>query len=440
MSLSAQRSAPDRILRSPFLVALCAAAAAASARAGSTALVSRNDAGVQGNNSSSHPAIAASGSHVVFASAATNLVSPDANFGTPDVYRKSLSTGETIRVSVSTGGAQANFGAERPDVSADGRHVVFQSWSYNLVPDDHNDEYDVFLRDVVAGTTERVSLTASGGEPNGPSEQAAISGDGDVVAFQSWASNLVPGDTNQAFDVFVRIRSKGVTRRVSVSSAGAQANGQSYTPAVSLDGRYVAFYSSAPNLVPGDGNGEADAFVHDLATGATERVSTAPDGTEANGDSFSPELSADGRFVSFASRASNLVPGDTNGTYDVFVKDRATGLVDRVSVATGGGQADFQSTWSALSANGRFVAFESYASNLAPSDVNGLEDVFVHDRATGITVQVSVSSAGQGGNLPTHHPDLTANGRLVAYDGEANNLVPGDTNHLYDVFVHRVSF
>jgi Tol biopolymer transport system component len=173
---------------------------------------------------------------------------------------------------------------------------------------------------------------------------------------------------------------QGVTERVSVGPGGVQGNGFSRDPALSADGRFVAFGSFATNLVPGDTNVQADVLVHDRRTGTTRRVSVGPRGIQSNGESRFPKLSADGRLVAFISQADNLVPGDTNNAEDIFVRDRRTGTTRRVSVGTGGVQGDLDSFFPALSADGRFVAFTSRATNLAPGDTNGALDVFVHTR------------------------------------------------------------
>src|SRR5438034_1099294 len=250
-------------------------------------------------------------------------------------------------------------------------------------------------RSAGAQTTERVSV-ASGGttEGNDTSLGSALSADGRFVAFTSAAPDLVAGDTNGVSDVFVHDRQTGATERVSVDSAGTQGNGESTDVALSADGRFVAFTSAAPDLVTGDTNGVADVFVHDRQTGTTERVSVDSAGTQANGAGTGVALSADGRFVAFTSAAPDLVAGDTNGAADVFVHDRQTGRTERVSVDSAGTQANGASCGGALSADGRFVAFASAAPDLVAGDTNGAADVFVHDRQTGTTERVSVDSAG----------------------------------------------
>jgi Tol biopolymer transport system component len=230
--------------------------------------------------------------------------------------------GTTERVSVGTGGTQANGFSIGPAISADGRFVAFESGATNLVPGDTNDAFGVFVRDRQAGQTTRVSVGVGGAAVRNESNNPAISADGRFVAFQSGASNLVPGDTNQTIDIFVRDRQAGRTTRVSVGSGGAQGNSGSFVPALSADGRFVAFGSEASNLVPGDTNGVADVFVRNRKLGTTRRVNVGPGGVQANGASFLAEaaISAGGRFVAFESGASNLVPGDTNGVADVFIR------------------------------------------------------------------------------------------------------------------------
>ena len=228
-----------------------------------------------------------------------------------------------------------------------------------------------------AGVTSRVSVSSAGVQGNGSNGTTlvtSISADGRFVTFNSTASNLVAGDSNAVGDVFVHDRQSGATTRVSVDSAGNQANGVSTRPAISADGRFLAFESAASNLVDGDTNGVADVFVHDLQTGTTTRVSLTNTGEQANGQSFGstagPDLalSADGRFIAFQSRATNLVAGDTNNQLDVFVRDRTALTTTRVSVSSGGAQSGppipVIDASPAISADGRFVAFTSGASNL----------------------------------------------------------------------------
>jgi Tol biopolymer transport system component len=232
---------------------------------------------------------------------------------------------------------------------------------------------------------------------------------------------------------------QGDTWRVSVSSSGEQGGHHSGHSSLSADGRYVAFDSLAWNLVTGDTNSYWDIFVHDGVTRETERVSVSSSGEQGSWDSYQPSISGDGRYVAFESHAPELVAGDTNGCRDVFVHDRVTRETVRVSVSSAGeqGNADSGSHGTPISADGRYVAFESLASNLVPGDTTGRQDIFTHDRVTGETVRVSVSSAGEQGNSDSYYPSISADGRYVALLSGAWNLVPGDTNGCGDVFMHQ---
>jgi Tol biopolymer transport system component len=329
-----------------------------------------------------------------------------------------------VRVNVATSGEGADdFAPEGLAISADGRHAVITSDATNLVRGDTNGRTDVFVRDVVAGTTVRASVSTGGEQADGTSTTAVISADGRYVAFASFATNLVAGDTNGKADVFVRDLATGTTERVSVSSTGAQADGSSSTAglAISANGRYVAFAANATNLVAGDTNNRTDVFVRDLTTGTTERVSVSTTGAQANegigiGSHLTPSLSADGRYVAFDSAASNLVAGDTNGKADVFVRDRVAGTTVRASVGTGGRQLRAGSRYSAaISADGRRVAFGSLDSDVVAGDTNNSLDVFVHDLVTGETIAASGHYYGQSA-----YPALSADGRFVAYQSSAS--------------------
>jgi Tol biopolymer transport system component len=295
----------------------------------------------------------------------------------------------------------------------------------------------VFVRDRASGRTERVSVSGKGRQGNGGSAGPAVSSDGRFVVFESSATNLVPGDTNGRTDIFVRDRVTGGTTRASVAADGTQSDNVSFGSAMSADGRFVAFVSDASNLVPEPASGR-QVYVKDLVTRAVERVSVSSGGDPAQGFTTPPAISGDGRVVTFAAAASNLVPGDTNGQLDVFTHDRVTGVTERVSVDSAGGEGDGPSFIPDINGDGRFVTFASEASNLVAGDTNGFRDVFVNDRATGVTERVSVDSAGGEANGQSIGPgirggtafgsSITADGRLVAFDSIATNLVSGDTN------------
>ncbi len=382
----------------------------------------------------------------------------------------------TERVSLTSQGNQPNSDAWWADLSDDGRIVAFASPASNLVAEDTNGTLDIFVTDRDRQTTERVSVASDGTEGDDFSLTPTLTADGRFVGFSSGAANLVPGDTNGQTDAFVHDRTTGVTERVSVASDGTAANGLSSAPSLSTDGRYAVFNSDADNLVAGDTNGTTDVFLRDRELGTTVRVSQAPDAAPGNGASREQTVSADGRYIAFQSTADNLVPGDTDGTADVFVHDRLTGttrLVDgpdgantaprisgdgtavafdndwrlyvhdlstgkneRVDVAGDGTPADQWGYAPSLSADGTKVAFYSYAANLAPGDTNGRADVFVRDRRAGTTVRVSDGLEDADGDGTSALPALSGDGRYVAFESTSANLVGDDTNRHSDVFVH----
>ncbi len=379
-------------------------------------------------------AISVQGRYVVFTSAASRLVAGDSNHSR-DVFVRDRSTGVTQRVSVSTGGAQGNNDSTQPAISADGRYVAFISAATNLIPTDTNHSLDVFVRDRVAKVTRRVSIASDGQADNGDSRNPSISADGRYVAFESWAKHLVTGDTNGAYDVFVRDRTRNVTRRVSVGTGGSQATGWSLNPAISADGQHVAFESLASDLVAGDHNGQADVFVRDRDTQETIRVSVSSSGVEGNRASHQPDISADGQRVVFQSKARILIAGDTNATSDVFVRDLVEGTTERVSVTNHGAQANNYSFQPAISADGSQVAFFSDATNLIASDTNSTSDVFVRHLVDMTTRRVSVADGGGQANGYSFQPAISAHGRYVSFTSAASNLIARDTNGDREVFV-----
>lgn len=392
--------------------------------------------GTQAQGGAHGPAPSANGRYVAFVSDATNLVGGIVN-GYTQIYIHDLWIRHTELVSLSTSGEPGNEDSSRPTVSADGRFVAFYSSASDLVPGDSNARHDVFVFDRHTRTTERVSVSSSGVEGDGESylHRFGISADGRYVAFYSFSGSLVEGDTNLYNDVFVHDRQTRITERISVSSAGVEGNGNSLFPAISADGRFVSFYSHASTLVEGDDNGFSDVFLHDRLSGETVLVSTGYDGSPANGNSELQALSSDGRWMAFSSEASNLVPGDTNSSSDIFVFDRQSGTISRVSVSSDGNQAQDNSDLPAISGDGRYVAFYSYAENLVQDDSNQHVDVFVHDRRNDETERVSVSTSGEEGDHDSLCACMSADGRLIAFYSFARNLVEDDTNNQSDVFV-----
>jgi Tol biopolymer transport system component len=420
-------------IRDVFVLGLAVLAGPAWA-GGTTERVSVATDGTQGDSFSGGYRIGLSGDgrFVAFASLATNLVPRDTN-GVSDVFVHDRKTGRTRRVNLGPRGVQANgeLGDDVVMISANGRFVGFSSRATNLVPGDTNSRIDAFVHDRKSGKTTRVSVGL--GEADGHSFFSGLSADGRFAMLFSYATNLVPGDTNGTADVFVYDRKTGTTERVSVGSGGTQIQGGD-PGGISANGRFATFYAFGTDVVPG-GTNFLDSYVHDRKTGVTERVNFGPGGI-GNGDSLHPVISADGRYVAFASAASNLVPGDTNGRFDTFIHDRKTGRNWRASVASDGTEGDADSGggyFPAISADGRYVAFVSSATNLVADDTNGVDDVFVHDRKTGRTERVSVDPSGDQGNATSFGPAISNNGQIVAFTSD--NLVPGDTNGVSDVFV-----
>ena len=435
-------------------------------KTGTTSLVSVNSAGTgSGNRASDLPAISADGRFVAFRSAASDLVANDTN-RTFDVFVRDLKTGTTTLVSVNSAGtgsgnessgsaiARGEEIAAPPVISADGRFVAFVSFARDLVDNDTNgNQSDVFVRDLKTGTTTLVSVNSAGtGSGGGTSYAPVISADGRFVAFLSNAADLVAADdSNVTFDVFVRDLKTRTTTLASVNSAGTRSGGGT-APVISADGRFVAFLSDASDLVANDINGAfTDVFVRDLRTGTTTLVSVNKAGTSSwAADSSAAAMSADGRFVTFVSDASDLVTIDTNRRQDVFVRDLQTGTTTLVSVnSVGTGSGDSLSFGPAISPDGRFVAFVSSASDLVTNDSNRTFDVFLRDLKTATTTLVSVNSAGIGGDrasglLPAGDafliavPAISADRRFVAFVSLASDLVANDTNGATDVFVRRI--
>ena len=362
--------------------------------------------------------------------------------------------GTTARIDLGPNGEQAMIPATNVDcqvgycltaeaISGNGRYVAFVSNASNLVPGDHDDGPDVFVRDLRTGTTTIASVSSSGLKQKWPDlktatiHYAAISRDGRYVAFDSDATTLATGDTNLAPDVYVHDMETGTTTRVDVSSSGAQAaQGVVDGLAMSADGRYVAFASASPDLVSGDTNGAADVFVRDLANRTTIRASVATSGAEGDdGSGWGFSLSPTGRWLVFASDATNLVGNDLNRQRDVFVRDLKKHTTELVTVQPdgspvpllGGNSTVSYGPGSSISADGRYVVFGSNSMLLVPNDTNRQNsDWYVRDRVAGRTLRVSVASDGTDQQIAsTANASITPNGRFVVFR-TAENLVPAD--------------
>jgi Tol biopolymer transport system component len=368
-----------------------------------------------------HQCISADGRYAVFQTEAS-LLAGDTN-NSSDIYVRDRLLQQTRLVSVPLDGAAGTYAnaSSSPAISADGRYVAFESSAPNLVANDTNGVYDVFVRDIINGVTERVSLTAAGTEATGSTAglRPSISADGRFVVFDSQVP-LVPGDSVGSVDVYIRDRIGGTTKRVSVRSDGVAPSDACMFASLSDDGRFVAFTSAASNLVEGDTNGLSDVFVRDMQTGAIERVSV---GSGSGGDwGYEGVISADGRFVALLTTAA-LVPDDTNGRYDVYVRDRLLKTTQRASLGVDGRQANQTNSFDpAISADGRFVAFSSDASSLVKGDTNRARDVFVRNLVLGTTERVSIATSGLEGNNGSVAPSISRDGTFVAFFSAATNF------------------
>ena len=395
--------------------------------------VSVDSSGAQGNGPSGEPAISADGRFIAFSSQASNLVDGDTN-GSRDIFVHDRETGITQRVSVASDGIQGNGSSGQPAISADGRFVAFFSFAANLVPGDTNGTGDVFLHELQTGLTHRVSVSTGGAQGNGFSSTPSISGDGRFIAFESSASNLVAGDNNNNTDVFVHDRLEGSTQ-------GAWANPQRFgnlpggAPEISADGLVVAFAVHLQDWASDDTQGRSQVLVRDILTGVTALAGGNPENVFGIGAAGALSISADGSWVALRSNATDLVPGDTNQADDVFVIGREGGTVWRASVDSAGDQGNGTSREPTVSGDARFIAFSSDAFNLVEQDSNGIGDIFVHDRETGITHRVSAGPDGADSDGRSASPSISADARFIAFESEASNLAPEDTNGHQDVFV-----
>lgn len=341
--------------------------------------------GSQGDDDSYEAAISGDGRYVAFTSEATNIVpSRTSRDGTTQyrgpgihVYLRDRQAETNSLVSRSSDNVPADRHAWLADISADGRYVTFSSHAVNLMLQSSNGaNRDPFLHDTVTGQLQYVAINMKGTNARHGGSFAKLSGDGQVVAYRSIDSHIVPNDTNRVFDIFVYELATGLTERVSVNSQGKQSSFMSRFPEISADGRFVVFETAA-RLDNRDTNSVIDIYIHDRVTHVTQLVSVAKDGDAANAASTMASVSGDGRYVSFLSLASNLVSNDTGRVQDVFVRDMQTGKTIRASVGMNGVSPNNRSNWQAISDNGEYLTYASLATNLVPGDTNSDIDVFV---------------------------------------------------------------
>ncbi len=382
--------------------------------------------GTQANNDSYEPVSNTDGNIVSFTSDATNLLGAgvDSN-GFQDIFVRNISGLTTTRASVSDTEAQSDDDSDFSDLTPDGNQVVFESWATNLILPtlDNNGNADVFLRSISGGTTSRISVTDAEAQANGNSFNPAVNADGTKIAFESRADNLQavgPDGNGNVRDIFLRNTTTGNTTRVSVGTGSLEGNAASLNASISSDGTKIAFESDASNFLANDTNGARDIFVHDTLTGVTTRVSVRTGGIQGKGDSFNAQISDDGRWVVFESDANNLVLGDTNGTTDVFLHDRTTGITTRASVGVGGDEANTGGDIPAISGDHQLVAFESQSNNLVSTDNNDMIDVFA--RPVLYQVDALIKKAADAG-----------------YNGDGVYQTPATTQKLPQIKVKRGS-
>lgn len=397
-------------------------------------LISKTISGTVGNDQSYQPDVSSDGRYVVFASDSTNLVNNDNNGATDIfVYDRQASTFEIV--SRQSDGDSSNGNSYEPAISGDGRWVVFCSFASNLVGGDDNNRPDIFLYDRDDNEVRRLSDAPNGDDGNDNScGQSDLSSNGQYVAFVSNASNLVVSDTNNVRDVFIYNRGDDSIRRITAES-GAQASATSDRPTISDDGRYIAFQSDASNLVSGDDNNQSDIFVYDRSDNDMERVSEKQDGTDNSTGSFSPAISGDARFVVFESGDGTLVSGDNNGKTDIFLHVRDGNAIERISLQTDEGQANDNSIQASISTDGRYVTFTSAATNLDELNGETVTNIFVRDRTAGTTTSVSYTTEDDPGNNSSDTPQISGNGRYIVFASAATNLLPEDTNTRADVYL-----
>ena len=438
------------------LLVSMAVAAPARAALNDTTLVSQGLLGAPAFDASFAPTVSADGRYVAFASTADNLVDGDNDVFT-NAYVRDMQTGTTTLVSQPSGqggggGNDANSGQYGPVISGNGRFVVFESFASNLTSDDNDTFGDVFVRDMQTGTTVLASQpTGLGGglANNGSSSTPVISADGRYVAFGSDADNLSMVDNDAVGNVFLRDMLTSVTTLVSQPTGGGAGanNGASYAAGVSADGRYVFFGSASDNMSDADNDAFESVFVRDLQASTTTLVSQ-PTGTSGcgtcNGDSYAQALSADGRYAAFESYADNLSANDGNAVEDVFVRDLQANTTTLVSLATGASNAaanDGDSFAPDVTDGGRYVVFESRSASLSAIDNDAVKNVFVRDLQTGVTTLAS-QPTGTGGaatsNGDSSWSAISNDGRYAAFSSISDTLSPLDADGIQDIFLRDV--
>ena len=405
--------------------------------------VSTSSTGAETNHECDRVVFRPGHAQVMFSSYDSTFSAADLNGSYDDVFLKTVMTGAIKLVSSRADGYGSNGDTFQANFFPDGNSIVFTSFSSDLAPAMPYGTGNIFTKNLTTGAVGLVSKTRTGGFAETSSWNPSASPDGKAVVFETSSSIMVANDTNSSQDIILRNLATGKNTRVSTASGGRQANGDSYlthgAQAFSPDGTRVAFYSDATNLVLGDTNGKTDVFIKTIATGAVKRISTSSGNAQPNGNSSGIVWAQSSDLVAFHSDASNLVAHDTNGVMDIFVKNLTTGAVKRISTSATGGQANGASYQGVFSPNGKLFAFTSEASNLVPGDTNGQRDIFVKELATGKIILISKSATGVLSNNWSVDPAFSSDSTMVAFKSWATNLVPGDTSANPDIFVVKLN-
>lgn len=414
-------------------------AASAASSATGISLASVTSTGSLGNARSEDvwQSITANGRYVVINSRATNMV-PGVTDHKAHLYVRDLKTGKIALADVSDSGAVGNGDSFGGTISADGRYVAFTSAAANLVPHDTAKYFDVFVRDLVAKKTYRISTAWNGQNGNAMSFRAEISGNGQYVAFTSLATNLLPGLTSHGSIAYVYDMATKKLADASVNSSGVQANSDAQAPTISHNGRYVGYSSRATNLSPGATDGRWNVYVRDMVRHVTILASAGASNVHSSAElpitaqgSLGSTLSPDGRYIAFGA----WIQKPTGPDLGLFMHDMATGKTERVDVSSSGTPADGMTFFlCSISSGGRYLAFASQATNLVPAKTNGTWNIYIRDLKSGSTRLISVGVGGAVSNGESAYPAISADGSTVVFISAASNLVPGGTGGQMNVF------
>ncbi|PLX35816.1 MAG: hypothetical protein C0606_17095 [Hyphomicrobiales bacterium] len=396
---------------------------------------STSSTNTEGNNHSDLISISGNGRYVVFTSEATNLIAGDTN-NNVDIFLKDLATGELKRVSVDENGEQLRYSSTNPFISVDGRYVLYETTT-SIVTEDVNKNSDIYLYDTQTENVELISKDNNGIVSNGHSYDASISNDGKYILYTSSGTNIIDNDINENSDAFIYNRETREVERIPVPQDIIAVGHAVLQASLSGDGTVIVFRSLLDNIDPKDTDTNAleDIFVYDRKIGEFERISVRSDHEDANGKSYTPSISHDGNIIVFESEATNLVDGITESN-QIYVYDRTTDSVECVSLSADGEPANQRATNASISADGRYVTFESNASNLVDDDTNGSTDVFRYDRNTNIIIRITVDENGDQITNYTPGTDavISADGSTVAFESSAP-ILADDTNHRTDIYV-----